>query len=280
MSLTFLAFGLLMAGCPVNPTPQGISATPTEEERMEPEFKYYDPVFAPLAPEVAAAISGGPVDCSMATPFERIGDLLEPGYLSVENGYCLNPDGTGFVAVKTDFPGATAEMIQWWFWWHANEDLRYKIWCPGDHYAISVANVAQASDRSLSYEQRRVGNTHFPYENTGNGVYELAIHFVPSESFGLDPSQFAAAGVEAMVCANVGYTSFGTTFDHTVMCHEFRRHGDGLELRSRFWMGKLLPSSIRPLVITSDVAKGLASHCAHEYSHLSGFLPAIFQEFR
>jgi phloretin hydrolase len=260
----------------------GLNAELTSKEKMEPEAKYYNPNFSPLSPDVQAAIAGGPVDCSRALKFENINDLLKPGYLDIENGYCLNADdGTGFVAIKTGFPGATADMIQWWFWWHANKDIRYKIWCPGDHYAISVKNKQQAYNPFLSYEQRRVNNTHFPYEDTGNGIFQLSIHFVPPEEFGFNTSKLGESGIAALVCAKVGYMVLGLNIEHTYMCHEFRKTYNGLELRSRFWPGKALTSvALRKSAITQNVAQGLASHNAHEYSHLAEFLPEIYQEFK
>ena len=278
---------LVLTGCPAEIVSEeaallGLNAELTPEEMRMPEAKYYNPIFAPLPSDVEAAISGGPGDCSRALKFENINDLLKPGYLDLENGYCLNSnDGTGFVAIKTDFPGVTADMIQWWFWWHANKNIRYKIWCPGAHYAISVKNEQQANNPFLSYEQRRVNNTQLPYEDTGNGIFLLSIHWVPPEEFGFDTSKFKEAGIAAVLCAKVGYMVETLNIEHTYMCHVFRKTNNGLELRSRFWPGKLLPDvTLRKLAITQDVVQGLASHNAHEYSHLSGFLPEIYEEFK
>jgi len=253
----------------------------TAKEKKAPEEKYYNRNFAPLPADVEAALSGGPVDSSKALKFEDINDLLNPGYLEVENGYCINPDGTGFVAVRTDIPGATADMIQWWFWWHANKNIRYKIWCPGDHYAISVKNEDQARDLSLTYEQRRVNNVHYPWEDTGTGPAELSIRFVSPETFDFDTSRFSEAGVEAVVCGVVGYVVAGVTVEHTRMTHVFRRNGSGLELRTRFWPGSVLAiEELRSLAITEDVLKGLGRHCGREYNHLAEFLPEIYQELK
>ena len=41
-------------------------------------------------------------------------------------------------------PGVTAEMVQWWFWWHCQEDLRYQVWYPGDHIRISYRKKDRA----------------------------------------------------------------------------------------------------------------------------------------
>jgi phloretin hydrolase len=253
----------------------------TTKEKKMPESKYYNPEFAPLPSDVEAAFLSGPIDSADALQFEDINDLFEPGYLAVENGFCLNPDGTGFVAVKTYLPGATADMIQWWFWWHANKNIRYKIWCPGDHYAISVENEEQQNNKALTYEQRRVDNIHYPYEDTGSGVLELSIHFVSPETFGIDTSKFDEMGIEAVVCGIVGYMIGEVPLQHTKMIHVFRKYGNGLELRSRFWPGIVLPSvELRQLAITQDVVEDLAYHCSLEYNHLAEFLPRIYQEFK
>lgn len=261
-------------GCGLNP---GLTAA----EKKMPEAKYYNPEFSPLPEEVEAAFANGPVDSESALKFEDLNDLLEPGYLETENGYCLNDDGTGFVAAKIYFPGADGDMIQWWFWWHANKNIRYKIWCPGDHYAISVRDKDQANNTDLSYEQRRVNNVHYPWEDTGTGLMELSIRFVSPEEFGYDTSRFDEAGVEAAICGVVGYMIAGIPVEHTWMSHLFFRKGDGLEMRSRFWLGKAIAlAELRELAITEYVARSLGYHCANEYTHLAEFLPEICREFR
>lgn len=252
----------------------------TDEEKEMPEAKYYYTDFAPLPDDVETSLSQGPIDSNDALKFEDINDLLGPGYLDVENGYCINSDGTGFVAVRTELPGATEDMIQWWFWWHANKNIRYKIWCPGDHYAISVKNDEQQNNEDLSHEERRVNNTHYPFEDTGEGVFQLSIKFVSPKTFGIDTSLFDQGEIEAVVCGIVGYVIGGVTIKHTYMIHVFRKKSNGLELRSRFWPGILLPKVKRKLFITEDVVEGLAYHCSYEYNHLAEFLPDIYDEFK
>ncbi|MFY9398174.1 MAG: phloretin hydrolase [Desulfomonilia bacterium] len=253
----------------------------TSKERAMPEARYHDTSFAPIPEEVEAGLSPGPISPEKALRFEAINDLLEPGYLDVENGYCLNPDRTGFVAVRTDFPGATGEMIHWWFWWHALEDIRYKIWCPGEHFAIGVRDEQRMNDASLSYQERYLNNPQYPVEDVGFGIRWLSIRFVPPEDFGFDTSRFDEAGIEAAICGIVGDRIFGFTVEHTYMVHLFRRTDTGLELRSRFWIGKVLPSyCLRKLMIYEYMAKAMGYHCATEYNHLAEFLPDIFEEFK
>jgi hypothetical protein len=252
----------------------------TYREKRMPEASYYDPTFAPLPEEVRAGLFNGPVESRQALNFKDLNDLLEPGYLPVENGYCLNPNGTGFMAVRTEFPGARAEMVHWWFWWHALKDIRYKIWCPGAHYGISAEDMEQMSDASLSYQQRYLNNPQYPLEDVGTGVRRLSIRFISPEDFGFDTSRFGETDIEAVVCGVVGYMVAGVAVEHTYMVHMFRRTADGLELRSRFWLGQGLDSyALRKLAISQNTAMSLALHCATEYNHLAAFLPQIFEEF-
>ena len=38
----------------------------------------------------------------------------------------------------------TPEMIKWWFWWHPQKSERYKLWFPGEHYAVSYERKNKA----------------------------------------------------------------------------------------------------------------------------------------
>lgn len=106
-----------------------------------------------------SALTAGPIDPSDALPFDEKNDLLKPGYLAKENGYCFLTDGSCYVAVLTRMPGVTGDMLDWWFSWHAQESLRYKIWYPGAHAGTSVSiSVRLFSDTS---PVNRLTNTRF-----------------------------------------------------------------------------------------------------------------------
>jgi hypothetical protein len=261
---------------PVN----ALTAELTYQEKLMPEAAYYSTVFAPMPDDVADAVANGPIAPADALLFEDIEKLSEPGYQKTENGYCILPDKTAYVAVKTDFPGTKKEMVTWWFWWHALKDIRYKIWCPGAHYAIGAKNTAQLVDPALSPEERFQNNPQYPIEDVGTGVMPLSIRFVPPEEFGFDTSKFKEQGVEAVICGVVGYRIFGMTIEHSYLCHMFRKKGDGLELRSRFFLGKKLCGPlVRQMVITEDTALDMMLHCSEEFTHLAGLLPSIYGRF-
>ena len=110
----------------------------TEEEK---KLEFSSLFFKPL-PEVDAKLlqemEASPVNPARITSVHQRNDILKPGYLEVENGYAKMEDGSGCVATKVEMPGVTPEMIEWWFMWHGQQDLRYKIWCPTHHYAAHV----------------------------------------------------------------------------------------------------------------------------------------------
>ena len=59
--------------------------------------------------------------------------ILQADSLQQEVGYRQFPDGSWLVSMVCPMPGITREMIDWWFWWHTQDSLRYQVWFPGSH---------------------------------------------------------------------------------------------------------------------------------------------------
>lgn len=59
-----------------------------DTEKQEPYATFYDRKSALVPPKVVSDIKNSPHPSENALPFEKINDLLNPGYLPVENGYC------------------------------------------------------------------------------------------------------------------------------------------------------------------------------------------------
>jgi hypothetical protein len=259
------------------------------EEKAKPYSKYYymEPV-AP-GPGMLEAMER-PVDPAKALPIENINDLLDPGYMEVEAGYCSLPDGTAFVANYTSMPGVTVEMIHWWFAWHSLEDLRYKIWWPRGHFGISISD----EDRKKVLDPQRPaplkfqGITHHVVEDVGAGKEDIMISFLTPEDMGFDMSRFRAPNVGTIVAANGLSSPSGVPPEAprapAVMCHFIRETQDGIEFRTRFWMGYhildkkprlLLPPDVK---IPEAIPRELGRHNVLEYSNLRSFLPQIYEE--
>lgn len=259
------------------------------EEKAKPYSKYYyvEPVAPP--PEMLEVMEN-PMDPSKALSIENLNDLLNPGYTEVEAGYCSLPNGAAYVASHTPMPGVTVEMINWWFAWHSLEDLRYKIWWPKGHFAVSISD----EDRKKVLNPGRpaplkfLGITHHVVEDVGVGTENIMIRFLTPEEVGFDMSRFKAPNVGTVVAANGLSSAEGAPPDGpkapAVMCHFIREIPDGVEFRSRFWMGYhiidkkpklLLPPDVK---IPETVPQELGRHNVFEYSNLRAILPQIYEE--
>lgn len=202
-------------------------------------------------------------------------------------------DNSCYVAVLTKMPDVSGEMIDWWFWWHAVESLRYKIWFPGSHLANHARDPEQLKNPALSFNQRFWNNTQYPVEDVGTGVEQLSITFLPPADFGFDTSKFDEARVATVICARVG--SVPKKVLHTDMCHFVRNTDNGVEMRSRFWIGRKLNFTVlsetspfqrlinakftRKIMIPAETPLEMAHHCAQEYNNLASILPELYRDF-
>jgi hypothetical protein len=263
----------------------------TPEEVKKSYSKYFNR--APGAPDPDAIPKMlNPMDPSKALPIERLNDMLNPGYFEVEAGWCALKYGL-YIANLVKMPGVTVDMINWWFWWHSLEDLRYKIWWPDGHHGISVSDRDRAiiCDPKTPVTQRFQGRTHFVLEDVGGpSIEKIAISFMTPEDIGFDMARFKSPNVGTVVGAN-GVSlmlnpppGIPAHKSPAFMMHFVREIEGGIELRTRFWMGYHIldkkPHYCLPktAVIPPVVAKGLAIHNVLEYSNLRSFLPQIYAE--
>ncbi len=268
---------------------------PKEQDLKRDEGKHWSRETIPVPEDVEVALKRGPMNPGDILPFKDRNMLLDPGYDDVEIGYGFCPDGVQYAACLTDMPGITAEMIDWWFAWHPLHDIRYRIWFPPGHYGTSVADPERCRDSSLTYRERYWHNKHTVIEDVGSGVSKLMIVFVTPEEFGFDASRFDEAKVGTIVCANVGSPKILGGIFFTKMCHFVRETADGVEMRSRFWIGqdivkegkkadalmnRLLNTSVFKKRALPRVARHVAHHCAAEYANLARLLPRLFEEYR
>ncbi len=253
----------------------------TAREKERPYSKYFNRPLAPVPKEILDFLQQGPIDPTLATPIDQRNDLLKPGYLPAEMGYCIMPDGSGYVSMLTRMPGVTSEMIDWWFAWHGLEGLRYKIWDPDDHFDSHVAphDLTRRLDASLTVQQRNWNTTDIVLEDIGTGSVELAISFMSPEDFGYDMDRFRAPNVLTAVNANGSLVGPGIAMG--TFTHFAREIPGGIELRSRFYMGWHIidkgPVKVAEQ-IPLELTKGLAYHCSKEYSNLAAILPMVYAE--
>jgi hypothetical protein len=250
-----------------------------------PFGKFFQPNMAPLPRHVTEALGHGPQAAPTLLAFEQAAALDAEGYLQTENGYGVVDDGSLRVAVRTDMPGVTPAMWEWWYGWHGSDSRRYKLWHPRAH--ISAA-WQDGDDTGRKDSARYVGRTSLITEYIGSSIFRAAIQFVTPATLGLP----AADHTTAPICARLG--SGDVPVDAGWFVHHIRVTSTGSEMRSRFWLGGphisvrnapgLANRVMRPVVshlvgATADYARDLMVHCAQEMNHLAGFLPALYERF-
>lgn len=264
----------------------------TAEEAARPYAKYYYLPSAPPAAHHAEMLADlEPLDPAKADRIQDVGTLLDLGYTEGENGYCVLPDGSACVALRHLMPGATPEMIDWWFAWHGLEDLRYKLWYPEMHVSARVdpEDRAQILEPDRPLRLKFQGFTHHVVEDIGGGVLNAVdISFLTPEDFGFDMTRFRPPFAETVAAANVVARGVDDPKDGpglpVAFVHLVRKTDDGIEVRNRFWVGYqivdrkpvlMLPPGMR---IPEEAAQGLFLHDVQEFANLARILPQLYAE--
>jgi len=262
----------------------------TVEQKAKPYAKYFYQEPAPCDPKQLAKMDNA-IDPSQALPIDRMNDLLNPGYLECETGWCVMPDGSAFIANHSMFKGVTLDMLRWWFAWHSLDDLRYKIWWPKGHFHITVDEKSREKilDPSTPMNEKLWGMTHHVVESCDAPTENIYINFKSPEDMGFNMDRFdhktmaafGGCGVSQMINPPPGAPNHKGS---AAMLHFCREVEGGVEMRSRFWIGKkilnkkpihCLPGGVK---LPFFVAKCLARHNVMEYANLARLIPAIYPE--
>ena len=259
-----------------------------EDLSSKPYAGFLNSQLAPLPRHVRDALDRGPVAAPLLPPFSAAAQSLFGKAPVLEDGFALTADGAMHVAARTDLPGVTPAMIDWWFGWHSDSPERYKLWHPLAHVHAAWLSPPPAGTRGRA---RYVGQTSIVDEYIGSNLIRAAISFVPPGALG-----FADAGLDdgekaTIVCARTGLGDL--PIDVGYLVHHVRRTATGSEMRSRFWIGgpysagrsgpigSVMARAARLLMRPTEAdARSLFVHCAEEMQHLASFLPALYAEFQ
>lgn len=256
----------------------------TDEEKLTEYSHFFYKPLEKVDPELQEILKKSPVDPEKITSIQQRNKILDPGYLEVENGYTRMPDGSGCVATNVRMPEVTPEMVDWWFAWHGLKDLRYKIWCPTDHYSAHVKeeDLKHRLDQSLSLKERNWGTTDVVTENVGGGPQTMHLSFLSPEDFGYDPAKISNADV--IISANVSDAETG----QPLICfsHVIRKLEKGIEYRSHYWQGYNIDENGNAVAVAipeggfpMEVMKACAEHSQLEYSNLAVILPELYAKY-
>ncbi|MET7397151.1 hypothetical protein ABZS66_27075 [Dactylosporangium sp. NPDC005572] len=226
---------------------------------------------------------------ALGTTPDELSTLLDGGDHAVENGYCLLPDGTAYVASRTFFPGATSDMLAWWFWWFTGEDERYILWHPYTRVGVGMKDRDALTRPGLTHEQRYIGNTAWTVEYVGASRVKAGTHFVKPADWGLDGTRFAEAGIGASVLGEL--MTNGLRVGR--MLRLAREIEGGFELRTRFWIGDrvllgrngldigpaLRALGLKKSLVTDMTAYEQFANDQAGMTHLARLLPSLYREF-
>ncbi len=252
----------------------------TEQEKTLPYVKYFYRDLAPVAEEKLKIRDGAPADSSLAMPIAERGRFLDEDTGYLKTGFCVAPDGTGFVANTQFMPGVTKDMFNWWFAWHCiGPDLRYKLWDHDDHFHARADNVEYILDPNVPMEEKSWGVKHDILEDIGLGADALVISFKKPSDLGFDMAKIGGKGCTAMVCGN------GMSSTPAIMAHKIIEEDGGVTMVSHFWMGygvddegniiKLVPDGES---VPEIAPRSLFGHCIKEYTNWASFIAEIYAE--
>ena len=257
------------------------------EELKIPYAKYFDslPVDGPTEEE--RAMLAQPLPMEEILPIEQAKNfvLSNGAFVGAGNGWRILPDGRSYTANCMVLPGLTVELCQWWFQWlnHPPKsvprkygNLRYKIWCPPDHWDHGFRTAGDPTSGSRICESFDLGAGDEPKVLLGSGGDPAAL--------GITEEMLAAARREGR------FPGVGCGFDAeenptTVGVNQFRDVPGGCEWSSRTWGGYTIRAGeliklekFRPGDPTA--ARNEMLHNLAEGRHLAKLLPLIYAEYR
>lgn len=259
------------------------------EEKKLPLAKYYEeyPLYC-LPPLQKALIEKGPMDPAEALPVEKWLDLLqEPGnYDNVKFGYCMLPDGTGYYAEYTVVPEIPGYMKKWYmdFINHRSKNmpadqgnLRYKLWCPIDHWDRGFVNGVDAKNGTWSIGSLDQGKTE------RHAHAKEYVHMINLCEYGLTEER--QRKLEEMGCRiSAGWEDFEGELGHHLWIHIDRPCPfGGVEMIGVEWLGwyvkdgKLVRDEATPA--SEEFVKDILVHNIVEHMHLPQFLPDLYAEY-
>jgi hypothetical protein len=253
----------------------------------KPYARFLDPEIRPLPDHIRHALDRGALPEPLLPTLAAAPRSLFGEASATENGFVLTADGAIVVAARTDLPGVTPAMIDWWFGWHSDSPERYKLWHPLAHVHAAWLSPPPPGSRGRA---RYVGATSIVDEYIGSALLRAAIRFVPPASLGFADPSLDDPEHGTIVCARTGLGD--VPIDVGYLVHHVRRTAGGSEMRSRFWIGSryaagrdsvlgtVMARAARRLMRPAEPdARALLVHCAEEMQHLAQFLPALYAQF-
>lgn len=258
------------------PTPAEYPRLSAEEEQL-PISKYYYMPMPSLDPVYERALTSGPIQASdIPTPDKWTDLVLSEGYNEIDFGYGMMENGAGYLSVYTVSP-LSAEMTDWWFEWMGHRpksmpknqgNIRYKIWCPPDHYDCD--HSAGCGVESLDLGQ-------------GDPKEEIYMHNLDPVDYGMSEQAYQALTAKG-VSIRLGYETFDHPGTHITLHVKRPCKTGGFESFGREWIGyaikdgKFVRDESTP--VSEKYLRNIVIHNVLESKRLDMILPTLYSEYK
>jgi hypothetical protein len=259
-----------------------------EEEKMPLAKYYYNyPMHSPGPLEMQIIDNMNPMSPEDAIKPENFLDLLKPtGYDKMEMGYCMFPDGSGYIATYRVLPPhITPEMEKWYRRWRnfksksmvpGHGNLRYKIWMPADHVDHYFCNWIDAENGIMTEESLDLGE--------GDRAFVSVRHEFDLKEYGLSEERLKELRDAGCTLSGKGtYETFDEPGSHIQMSYSRPCPTGGIETRSREWIGwrpvngKLVRDE--RTYVSEEYMRKVVIHNCIEWPHLYSMLPDLYAEY-
>jgi hypothetical protein len=256
-------------------------------EQQMPLAKYYFPM-RDLPEDLKKTIFGRPMPVSEAITADHFTDWLQPygKYLSHENGYCMMPDGSGYIATYIRIPeNVDVKKMFWYMNWlnfHCKSqpagtgNLRYKIWNPADHWDHYFINWKDKSEGVHTTESLDMGE--------GDRKYDTIRHSFNLREYGLTDEKISELKASGL---SVNETSDWESFDepgaHLTLGQIRPCPEGGWERRSVEWIGyrpeKGKIVRVPETYCSEAYLRKVAYHTLIEWQHMFDFVNDLWEEY-
>ena len=256
----------------------------SEADQQKSYFKFYERELPGIAPEKRGKVFGPAMDPAKGIPFGEKANILKPEFQGDEIGFCVMPDGTGYVADINFLPGATAEMVDWYYLWRGLDQLRFTIADPANNVGGHTMQTQKALDEDLTIQERLWDSTQTVLKATPMAPKTTYLNFKYPGLCGFDMDLIGTDICKSLIC--ICHYDDGeppVAGPDYFICHQLVEKDGGVEVRTKIWHGWVMRygkdyRSLADFRMQPLETKALLIQNAESWARLAPILPQLYAE--